>query len=72
MNISLKHSWLIFLVISIVLLGVPRFDRLGMLGIDQYTSGGKAATVVRADAKHYINHVLYFRGEVGTEKLKKP
>ncbi len=72
MNISIPNKWLLFFIVSIVLIGLPRFDRQDLFGVDRYTTEGKPASIAKGDARHYENHILYFRGEVYEEKLKEP
>ena len=67
---NLRLFVILIMVMAVILF--PRFDRLDRFGIDQYTTSGKAATKVLADAEKYIAYVLYFRGEVGQEALKSP
>lgn len=60
------------LIVLLILLLIPRFDRLDRFGIDRFTTEGKAAAVHLADAGKYMAHVRYFRGEVDSEALTAP
>ena len=62
----------ILLVCILMILIYPRFNREDRFGIDAYTTQGKPATEMLADAGKYINHVRYFRGEANAEVLREP
>lgn len=72
MKLPISNRAFILLVVSLVIVISPRFDRLDRFGLDAYSTGGKPAAVVKADAQHYENHVLYFRGQATFEDLRKP
>ncbi len=72
MNTVIPNKWLLFLVVSIILIGLPRFNMQDLFGLDKYTNDGKPASIAKNDSRHYKNHILYFRGEVNETKLKEP
>ena len=64
---------LFFVLVATMLVVIyPRFDRQDRFGIDQFTSKGQPSAIALADAGKYINHVKFFRGEVGSESLRAP
>lgn len=65
-------KWFSFFCIAIIIIGIPRFDRLDRFGLDQFTTGGKPAATIKSDADHYQNLVLFFRGEISAELLREP
>ena len=68
------YIWLAVLLILLVLITIPRFNRQDLWFIDNFTTDGlpAASSVVLADAGSYIAHVEYLRGEPASENLKSP
>ena len=71
---TLPKTTKLFLVLTTIMMIVlfPRFDRIDRFGIDQFTTKGLPAAAALADARKYINHVRYFRGEVDDAVLRAP